>query len=128
MTESRGTKPAHPDARYADLIAREAEHWGRADRDPSNPQLWDDPVLYQRVLAEPYERLLAGAVATGGPALELGCGDGDLAPGLGRGGPGGLGLDPSPLPLEAAPGGAKRARAESRAGDQGAGAHTTQLQ
>ena len=95
---SENVPPGSPlsDARYAELIAREAAHWGRATQDPANPQLWDDPALYARVLAGPYARLLARAAAAGGPALELGCGDGDLALELARRGLDVTGLDLSP--------------------------------
>ena len=101
-------KPPAPDPRYAELIAREAEHWGHATQDPTNPQLWDDPALYASVLARPYEHLLARARAAGGPALELGCGDGDLSLELARRGVEITGLDLSPVRVE-------RARAEAAA-------------
>ena len=114
-TESKPPAPGAPDARYAELIARESEHWGRATQDPSNPQLWDDPVLYRRVLAGPYEHLLARAVATGGPVLELGCGDGDLALELARRRVDATGLDLSPVRIERARAEARRAGLEHRA-------------
>ena len=107
--------PPAPDARYAELIAREAEHWGRATQDPANPQLWDDPVLYRLVLAGPFEHLLSRAVATGGPVLELGCGDGDLSLELARRGVEATGLDMSPVRIERARDEARRAGLESRA-------------
>lgn len=72
------------EARYRALIAMEGDHAGQPD--PHSPQLWDDPVLNELVLAGPWNDLVARAVASGGPALELGCGDGDLALALaGRG-------------------------------------------
>ena len=107
--------PPPPGDRYSELIAREAEHWGRVTQDPTNPQLWDDPVLYARVLRGPYEHLLERAVATGGPALELGCGDGDLALALARRGLEATGLDLSPVRIERARDEAKRAGLEARA-------------
>jgi 2-polyprenyl-3-methyl-5-hydroxy-6-metoxy-1,4-benzoquinol methylase len=76
--------PADERARYEALIRREARHWGAADRDPENPQLWDDPQLFELTLAAPYRHLLERAEARGGPVLELGCGDGDLALDLAR--------------------------------------------
>ena len=89
--------PNSSGSRYAELIAREAEHWGHATQDAANPQLWDDPGLYRMVLAGPYEHLLARAVAAGGPALELGCGDGDLSLELARRELDITGLDLSPV-------------------------------
>lgn len=73
--------------RYDELIAREMRHWDvTADCDPGNPQLWDDPRLFELALARPYRHLLARAVASGDPVLELGCGDGELACDLARAG------------------------------------------
>lgn len=102
-------KPPAGDERYAELIAREAEHWGHASQDAANPQLWDDPELYATVLARPYEHLLERAVAAGGPALELGCGDGDLSLELARRGMEITGLDLSPVRVERARQEAERA-------------------
>ena len=116
-----------PDAQYSELIAREAEHWGRAAADPANPQLWDDPVMYARVLAGPYEHLLARAVATGGPALELGCGDGDLSLELARRGIDATGLDLSSVRIQRARHEAHRAGLESRAHFEVADLNTCEL-
>lgn len=93
-------EPASP--RYAELIAREAAHWGMVEHDPDNPQLWDDPVLDRLVLARPYRRLVERAVAAGGPALELGCGWGDLTLELAGRGVDVTGLDLSPPRIEGA--------------------------
>jgi len=65
------------EARYRALIAMEGDHAGQPD--PKSPQLWEDPVLQDLVLAGPWNDLVDRAVASGGPALELGCGDGDLS-------------------------------------------------
>jgi 2-polyprenyl-3-methyl-5-hydroxy-6-metoxy-1,4-benzoquinol methylase len=71
--------------RYDELIARETRHWdATADHDPANPQLWDDPRLFELALARPYRHLIERARASGGPVLELGCGDGQLACDLAR--------------------------------------------
>ena len=113
-TESRPPAPAAAEARYAELIAREAERWGHAEQHPSHPQLWDAPELYRLVLAGPYERLLARAVATGGPVLELGCGDGDLSLELARRGVDATGLDLSRVRIERANEAARRSGLESR--------------
>lgn len=48
------------------------------------------------MLGGPWRRLIARAVATGGPILELGCGDGDLALAIAREGVAIHGLDLSP--------------------------------
>lgn len=90
------------DPRYAELIDREARHWSGVDRDPDNPQLWDDPVLWAMVLEPPFLHLLARATATGGPVLELGCGEGDLAIELGRRGLSVHAIDLSPERVERA--------------------------
>jgi SAM-dependent methyltransferase len=80
--------------RYDELIARETRHWdATADHDPANPQLWDDPRLFELALARPYRHLIARARVSGGPVLELGCGDGQLACDLGRAGLAVTGID-----------------------------------
>src|SRR5262245_55193990 len=76
LTSKRPTSAGDSD-RYRALIAREAAVAGQPDR--RNPQLWDDAQLFELTLARVYRHLVARAVAVGGPALELGCGDGDLA-------------------------------------------------
>lgn len=71
-------------ARYDELIAREAAHWGAAEHDPDNPQLWDEPELRALALDPNLDRLVDRAASVGGPALELGCGEGDLALAIAR--------------------------------------------
>ena len=116
---SAAAVPARPrdplDGRYDALIAREAEYWDSVDRDPENPQLWDDPVLWEMVLAAPYRRLIEGAARSGGPVLELGCGDGHLALELARRGLDVSGVDLSPVRIERARADAARAGVASRA-------------
>jgi 2-polyprenyl-3-methyl-5-hydroxy-6-metoxy-1,4-benzoquinol methylase len=113
--------PGHPsdsiiqDTRYAELIAREAAHWGSVNQDPENPQLWDDPRLWQIVLERPYAHLIERALKAGGPALELGCGDGDLALALARRGLDVTGIDLSPARVERARDIARRELLEGRA-------------
>src|SRR5262249_30061493 len=80
--------------RYDELIARETRHWdATADHDPGNPQLWDDPRLFELALARPYRHLIARTRVSGGPVLELGCGDGQLACDLARAGLAVTGID-----------------------------------
>jgi len=88
--------PRAPDERYAELIAREARHWGASDHDPENPQLWDDPVLFERTLARAYRHLVTRAVSGHQTGLELGCGDGDLTLDLAAGGLTMTGIDLAP--------------------------------
>jgi len=104
-----------PDDRYAELIAREASHWDHSAVDPANPQVWDDPVMRRAVIDGPYAHLLARATATGGPALELGCGDGDLSLELARRGLDVTGLDLSPARVARARDAARAAGVEARA-------------
>ncbi len=107
--------PEPGDPRYAELIEREARHWGAIERDPDNPQLWDDPELDRLVLAGPYRRLADRAAAAGGPALELGSGWGDLALELAGRGVEITGLDLSPPRVEHARARARTAGLEVRA-------------
>jgi len=64
---------------YHELIARESLHWGEVGRDPENPQMWHDPVLFRIFFGKEYGRLLARAVSSGPRILELGSGEGHLA-------------------------------------------------
>lgn len=82
--------------RYRPLIEREAAHWGQVDADPENPQLWDDPGLYELVLAPPYRHLVDRAARGHQAVLELGCGGGDLVLELARRGISVTGIDLSP--------------------------------
>jgi ubiquinone/menaquinone biosynthesis C-methylase UbiE len=67
------------DARYQELVRKEAEHWGRGTLDPENPKIWNDPVLQEIFFGAEQRRLLERAAACGPRVLELGCGDGDHA-------------------------------------------------
>src|SRR5262245_29173274 len=80
-------------ARYDELIAREAAHWGAAKHDPDNPQLWDEPELRALALDPNLQRLIDRVAAAGSPALELGCGEGDLSLAIARRGVEIMGID-----------------------------------
>jgi len=60
--------PAPDDPRYAELLEREARQWGGVAADPDNPQLWDDPVLWDAALGPAWRRLVDRAAETGGRA------------------------------------------------------------
>jgi len=107
--------PVHDDPRYAELLEREARHWGGVAADPDNPQLWDDPVLWDAALGAAWRRLIDRAVASGGPVLELGCGEGGLALELAGRGVEVLGLDLSPERIARAREAAARAGLAARA-------------
>ncbi len=64
---------------YNELIAREYLHWGEVGKDPENPQIWHDPVLFRVFFGKEYNRLLDRAVSCGPRILELGCGEGRLS-------------------------------------------------
>ena len=64
---------------YDELIARESFHWGEVGKDPENPQIWHDPVLFRAFFGKEYNRLVDRAVACGPRILELGCGEGRLS-------------------------------------------------
>ncbi|MEK6566024.1 MAG: class I SAM-dependent methyltransferase [Bacteroidota bacterium] len=64
---------------YDRLITRESLHWGNVRPDPENPQIWDNPTLYQIFFLKEHLLLVERAVANGPKVLELGCGEGDLA-------------------------------------------------
>lgn len=63
---------------YDKLIAREARHWGRVQKDPQNPQIWHDMRLFEIFFGKAYRRMVETAVASGPRILELGCGEGNL--------------------------------------------------
>lgn len=111
---------AQDEARYQELIAREAAHWGRGS-EPDSPQIWDDPRLDALILAPPRRRLVERAASSGGPVLELGCGDGDLSLEIAGLGPEVEGVDLSPERVEGARAWAERrglvGRATFRVGD-----------
>jgi SAM-dependent methyltransferase len=90
------------DASYELLAQKEAEHWSRWTRDASNPQSWDDPLLHELFFGAEERRFLA-EVAAGGPrALELGSGFGQHARELAGRGVRVVGIDLSPVRVEAA--------------------------
>jgi ubiquinone/menaquinone biosynthesis C-methylase UbiE len=64
---------------YTELISREARHWGSVERDPKNPQIWHDPVLFEIFFGKEYRHLVERTVACGPRILELGCGEGNLS-------------------------------------------------
>lgn len=108
LTPGQTPDNINQDSRYTELIAREAAHWGRVDQDPEHPQLWDDPLLWQIVLERPYAHLIERSLCAGGPALELGCGDGELTLALARRGLDVTGIDLSPARVERARENARR--------------------
>lgn len=68
--------PAPP---YRELLDREAAHWSGASRGPREPQLWEDPGLFEVFFGAEWRGFLATILAGGREVLELGCGDGLLA-------------------------------------------------
>jgi len=64
---------------YKELIARESLHWGGVEKDPENPQIWHDPVLFGVFFGKEYARLVDRAASGGPRILELGCGEGRLS-------------------------------------------------
>ena len=78
---------------YAALADQEARFWGSVRPRSDNPQLWDDPELFNIFLRPQWERLIRTVAETGGSVLELGCGEGRLAIELARKGVRVKGLD-----------------------------------
>lgn len=70
--------------RYNRLIGQEAEHWGKVQFDPNNPQLWHDPRLFEIFFGKEYRRFVQRATSCGPSVLELGCGEGNLSLELAR--------------------------------------------
>jgi 2-polyprenyl-3-methyl-5-hydroxy-6-metoxy-1,4-benzoquinol methylase len=105
----------YSEGRYRELIEAEARHWERSDFDPVNPQLWDDPVLYEITLGAVYRHLVERA-SRHARVLELGCGDGDLSLEIAMHGASVTGLDVSEVRVS-------RAGAEATA--RGLGARAT---
>jgi 2-polyprenyl-3-methyl-5-hydroxy-6-metoxy-1,4-benzoquinol methylase len=66
-------------ASYEKLAAQEAEFWGKVRPRKENPQLWDDPFLYELFLKPQWDLLVQSVCAAGHDVLELGCGDGYLS-------------------------------------------------
>ena len=64
--------------RYDELIAKESHHWGEIQQDPQNPQIWNDPKLFEIFFGREYQHFLDQALANGPRILELGCGEGNL--------------------------------------------------
>ncbi|HUN66569.1 MAG TPA: class I SAM-dependent methyltransferase [Bacteroidota bacterium] len=63
-----------------DLLARqEADFWGSVKPDPENPQLWDDPLLFDLFLRPGWEILISQAEAAGSRVIDLACGEGNLS-------------------------------------------------
>jgi len=71
-------------ARYGSLAEQEARFWGNVRRSSDNPQLWDDPLLFDLFLRNQWEYLIRSVAALQGDVLELGCGEGHLAIELAR--------------------------------------------
>jgi ubiquinone/menaquinone biosynthesis C-methylase UbiE len=72
------------DARYRELIGKEAKHWGEVVHDPQNPQIWHDEQLFEMFFGKKYRHLTDRVVASGPRVLELGCGEGNLTLELAR--------------------------------------------
>jgi len=102
LHSSPHNRGAHLDGRYEELARREAEHWGGAGHDPENPQIWDDPELQEIFFGAEERHFYARAEAIGPRVLELGCGEGDLAWELARGGLDVTAIDLSPVRIQAA--------------------------
>jgi len=75
--------PVSP-ARYDGLAEQEARFWGNVRRRSDNPQLWDDPLLFDLFLRPQWEYLIRVVATLQGDVLELGCGEGHLAIELAR--------------------------------------------
>ncbi|HTY38835.1 MAG TPA: methyltransferase domain-containing protein [Bacteroidota bacterium] len=88
--------PEMNESKYAELIAREAQHWGEVRKDPENPQIWHDPVLFELFFGSEYRHLVDSAVSSGPRVLELGCGEGALSINLASRGLRVTGIDLSP--------------------------------
>lgn len=71
-------------ARYGGLAEQEARFWGNVRRRSDNPQLWDDPILFDLFLRPQWEYLIQVVANLQGDVLELGCGEGHLAIELAR--------------------------------------------
>ncbi|HUK62248.1 MAG TPA: class I SAM-dependent methyltransferase [Dongiaceae bacterium] len=89
-------------AGYDVLAQKEAEHWSRRIPDASNPQSWDDPVLHELFFGAEERRFLAEVAAGGSHALELGSGYGQHACELAARGVRVVGIDLSPVRVQAA--------------------------
>lgn len=64
---------------YNNLAEQEAQFWGGVRPSTDNPQLWDDPLLFDLFLKPQWDLLIQTVAAIGGNVLELGCGEGHLA-------------------------------------------------
>lgn len=100
-----------PAPAYRELLDREAAHWNGGSRGPREPQLWDDPALFEVFFGAEWRGFLAAILAGGRDVLELGCGDGLLACELAMRGAAVTGVDLSPERI-----GRARARAAGIAG------------
>jgi SAM-dependent methyltransferase len=99
---------------YDRLIAREAAHWGDVAQDPENPQIWDDPELFEIFFGVEFRMLLGEVQECGSRVLELGCGAGGLALRLAELGKTVTGIDLSPERIRRAGDEARRRGLESR--------------
>jgi SAM-dependent methyltransferase len=85
-----------PAPSYRELLDREAAHWSGTSRGLREPQLWDDPALFEIFFGAEWRGFLAAILAGGRDVLELGCGDGLLACELAVRGVAVTGVDLSP--------------------------------
>ena len=64
---------------YEILAEQEARFWGSVQPSAENPQLWDDPFLFEIFLKPQWDRLIKTVCALGEEVLEVGCGEGNLS-------------------------------------------------
>jgi ubiquinone/menaquinone biosynthesis C-methylase UbiE len=64
---------------YSRLVEQESHHWGIVRHDLQNPQMWDDPRLFEIFFGKEYRHLIELVVSSGFSVLELGCGEGNLS-------------------------------------------------
>ncbi len=68
-----------PDGHYANLAQQEARFWGDLRPSAENPQLWEDPILFDLFLRADLDFFVKQIAGVGGSVLELGGGEGWLS-------------------------------------------------
>lgn len=66
-------------SRYAKLAGQEAQFWGHVRPRADNPQLWDDPFLFEIFIRPQWDVLIGTVKGLGHDILEVGCGEGNLS-------------------------------------------------